>query len=1215
MKWVCHIYPIWRLTGFCPVNNERFIAVTDKKILCFALFFSLAGSVYAVPVWDNSSGDGLWGNALNWDTNVLPAAGEIPLLDTMPGATIQSAGHSVNSITLKNSQLDIIEGADISVSDRINIGHGSGNVGTCNLTGGRFGIRGDHYLMVGQSGGSGTFNMTGGTMTARFFWIARHTGGASVANFSGGETPNVSYILVGDAGDGTLNMNGGTLDGVGLAGSYFVIAQDAGSVGHVNLNAGVIETMDFQMGLGTASMDVEGGVLIIDGDEVTEIQGYIDSDLITAYDGRGVFNLDYNVTNDGKTTLSAEIPWEGKAIYPVPADGDICDNFLSWTGHPDANSYNVFISDSNSLVFSRGESVMINVVDNEVNDIAAAGFDLVSYRQYYWAVDCVKAGEDDLVGDIWKFIAGDPFNPRPTMNADVFFGYDRLEWTLPQGDGNVTCDVVFGTDPDMANNVRIVSDQPVESIPVTLTAGATHYWQLAVYDSNVSETVPYKYSPVYTFNVLERQMETLDRGMTVMNIGSGEVYIGWRMFKSDSSDVAFNIYRNSAKLNSSPITASTNFLDTGANLQQENIYEVRSVIGGQEKLPGAAFTLPADPPVVHNTGDTLDPAVHSSFPFTAAVGRSDTVDKIMVGDLDGDGKYDYVIKHPQGYYDPGAGHDPQEPIDETYKIAAFNNDGTFMWEVDLGYNIVMGTWWSPVLVYDLDGDGRAEVVAKTAPTDVDYRNEKGRVLTGPEWFTVFDGQTGEELATEDWIDRGNVCDWGDCYGNRVNREMMGIAYLDGVRPTLLIIRGLYQKMVLEAWNFNQDDTLELVWQWNRANNAGGGFHMIRTGDINGDGKEEIIHGSIAIDDDGITMWATGEGHGDDMCLTDIDPSRPGLEVFYIQEGGYTNALHLRDAETGDLIWGHGDTSYGDVGRGLVADIDPRYPGLECWTANATAGLFSSDGVRIAERPTYASSFVCERAYWWGPDLLRELSQGGRMFSYNYLTGSVSRIGTCNPKMAADIIGDWREELIYLSAGEIRVGTPMTVTSERFYTFMQDPIYRNDVAGSGSGYYQSPYTSFYVGTDMAPPSPDAMTWDVEPKPASTSSITMTATTATAYGHGGVEYFFDCVTGGGNDSRWQKSPTYTDTGLAPDKVYLYRVKARGLSHLETAYSSPADAALLAGDYNLDEKVLPDDLNILAANWLSICSDPNWCIDGQTIDMSYFSILASNWLINAE
>ena len=1183
-------------------------------LICFVFVLSLAGSAFAAPVWDNETGDRNWGNPLNWDTNVLPASADWPSIDILPGPVIDTKVDGVTGVVL-NSHLQINGGGSIAIIDRLIIGNGAGGVGSCTLEdGGGLMIRSDHSLMVGQSGGSGTFNMNGGTMSSQMLWLGRQSDCSGVVNFSGGITPNVRTVYVGDAGDGTLNMNGGTLTSI-VGDGQFIIANVAGSTGHVNLNAGTILTDSFTMGAGTASMDVTGGMLVVEGDVTATIQGYITAGLITT-SGPSALTLDYDTINNGKTTLFALPPWAGKAIAVFPLDGDIGVNSLKWTGVAGSESYKVYLSDSSSLVTSRDISVKIAdiyVVANTVPDIAAAGIDLTPYQTYYWAVDCLKTGESDLPGDVWEFTAADPLSPIPPTGSDSPVDFQQLKWTLPSGVGNITCDVVFGTDPSMANNDLVVDKQPVESVFVNLTDGQTYYWQLAIYDDSISATVPYMYSPVYTFTALERQMETLDRGLTVMNIGSGKVFISWRMLKTDPSDIAFNVYRNSTKLNTNPGTQSTNRPDSSANLTQANTYQVRSIIDGQEQLPGATFVLPANPPVVHDTGDSLDPAVHLSFPFSEAVGRSDTIEKVMVGDLNGDGKYDYIIKHPQGVYSTAEG---QMPFVDTYKITAFNSDGTFMWEVDLGVNMSLGGWFSPALVYDLDGDGKAEVIAKTAPTDVDYRDENGWVLTGPEWFTIFDGETGAELVSEDWIPRGDICaDW-NCSNNNVSRNQLAIAYLDGVRPSLIVVRGIYAKMVAEAWNFNQDNTLDLLWQWNREDSRGGGFHSLRTGDIDGDGREEVLNGSVAIDDNGKTMWCTEEGHGDDLYLTDIDPSREGLEVFYIQEGGYEYPIHLRDAKTGDAIWQKGDASYGDVGRGLVADIDPRYPGVECWTANPTAGLISCDGTRIGDRPEYLTDRVCNYAFWWGTDLLRELShQFVRIFEFDYVSSSVVRVGSAwGFQMAADVVGDWREELIYLTGGEIRVGTPMTETSERFYTFMQDPIYRNDVSSSGSGYYQSAYTSFYVGSDVAAPTPDAMRFDSAPAAASTSSITMTATTATAYGHGGVEYYFQCVTGNGNDSGWVNNPTYTDKGLSPGQ-YSYRVKARGLSHLETAYSTDAQVELFAGDFNLDGEVDIDDLAILALNWLEDCQWPAWCVNGETVDLEYLSTLAADWLVPSD
>ncbi len=247
---------------------------------------------------------------------------------------------------------------------------------------------------------------------------------------------------------------------------------------------------------------------------------------------------------------------------------------------------------------------------------------------------------------------------------------------------------------------------------------------------------------------------------------------------------------------------------------------------------------------------------------------------------------------------------------------------------------------------------------------------------------------------------------------------------------------------------------------------------------------------------------------------------------------------------------------------MVWNAGPQCPTVSCVLLRERMSL---------SIPTYAGSVMCGRAYWWGADLLRELEHYySRIVEWDYITDSSVRVGTVPSYTNADvcvgdIFGDWREELIYYhsTAGEIRVGTPMTVTSERLYTLRQDNIYRNDISSTASGYYQSAYTEFYMGSDMAAPTPATMSFSTAPNATGDSSITMTATTATAYGHGGVEYFFDCVTPGGHDSLWQTSATYVDTDLEASTQYTYRVRARGLSHWETAYSSTASATTDAPD----------------------------------------------------
>lgn len=567
----------------------------------------------------------------------------------------------------------------------------------------------------------------------------------------------------------------------------------------------------------------------------------------------------------------------------------------------------------------------------------------------------------------------------------------------------------------------------------------------------------------------QRQVERLDRGVVAMHGSQGEVYVGWRMLGSDPDDIGFNVYRaakdgEAVKLNDQPLTDSTNFVDASADLAQPNTYLVRSVVNGKEQPGSDRYALPANPPVQNYISIPL----RGSYAFNA----------VGVGDLNGDGALDYVIKQPNQVSDPGK----FKPSEEPWKIEAYTSDGRFLWQNDLGANITQGIWWSPMVVYDLDGDGKAEVITRTAPKDTDFRDPTGRVLTGPEWFSIFDGETGAERAKGDWIPRGDISDWGDDYGNRVDRHQIMVAYLDGQRPSLLVFRGTYGLMKAEVWSY-RDGRLTRLWAWSNeglgTEYQGQGYHEVRVFDLDGDGKDEILNGALAIDDDGTTMWTTGEGHGDRFHLTDIDPERPGLEIFYVQETKkvYKHPMHLRDARTGELIWGPSaaEGEYTDVGRGLVADIDPRHNGLEAWARGGGAKyLFNAKGEVIGRNLP-----PCHFAVWWDGDLLRELVENGNIFKWDPGSEEAKLIGThvletYSEKMVADVFGDWREEIVTHVPGELRIYTTTIPSKHRFRTLLHDPLYRLDTAAWSNGYKQSAHPSFFLGEGMQTPSRPPLT---------------------------------------------------------------------------------------------------------------------------------------------
>ena len=295
----------------------------------------------------------------------------------------------------------------------------------------------------------------------------------------------------------------------------------------------------------------------------------------------------------------------------------------------------------------------------------------------------------------------------------------------------------------------------------------------------------------------QSRMENLGRGVVAVRTSSTQIYVGWRMLGTDPSNVAFNLYRSAnggaaVKLNSSPITATTNFVDSSANMSQSNAYFVRPVINGVESAASASFTRPANSPTQQFISVPIQAPPGGTTPDNVSYTYS--ANDTSVGDLDGDGEYEIVLK-----WDPSNAKDnSQSGYTGNVYLDAYKLNGTRLWRINLGRNIRAGAHYTQFMVYDLDSDGKAEVACKTADGTVsgtgqvignssaDFRNSSGYVLSGPEFFTIFNGQTGAILATADYLPaRGNVSSWGDNYGNRVDRFLAGVAYLDGQRPSLI----------------------------------------------------------------------------------------------------------------------------------------------------------------------------------------------------------------------------------------------------------------------------------------------------------------------------------------------------------------------------------------------------------------------------------------------
>ncbi|WP_175414747.1 rhamnogalacturonan lyase [Nibricoccus aquaticus] len=594
------------------------------------------------------------------------------------------------------------------------------------------------------------------------------------------------------------------------------------------------------------------------------------------------------------------------------------------------------------------------------------------------------------------------------------------------------------------------------------------------------------------------QMENLGRGVVALRTSGTDVYIGWRHLGLDPSGIGYNVYRSAngataVKLNASPITASTNFVDTTSTASATNVYTVRPVISGVEQTASAGFTLPANSTATGYLRVPLMQPAGGTTPSGEAYTYSPN--DTSVGDLDGDGEYELVVK-----WDPSNSKDnSQSGYTGNVYLDAYRLNGTRLWRIDLGRNIRAGAHYTQFQVYDLDGDGRAEVACKTAPGTVsgtgqnvlmgsdsasaDYRNSSGYILSGPEYLTIFNGQTGAALATAAYVvPRGTVGNWGDTYGNRVDRFLSGVAYLDGNRPSLIMCRGYYTRAAIAAWDY-RNGALTQRWTFDTGDSTTGslaayrgqGAHSLSIADVDNDGKQEIIYGSCTIDDNGAGKYSTTLGHGDALHVSDMNPSRSGLEVWMVHEspssyGNYGSEMH--DASTGAILFGTSGEG-ADIGRGCAGDIDSRYLGYECWASRG--GLYSASGTLISSTRPSPMNFMI----WWDADLKREFLDGTTISKWNETafnsttllaaSGVASNNSTkSTPNLSGDILGDWREELILRETGNtaLRIYISTSVATNRLYTLMHDAQYRVAIAWQNVGYNQPPHPGFYLGSGMS-----------------------------------------------------------------------------------------------------------------------------------------------------
>ncbi|MCW1913356.1 rhamnogalacturonan lyase [Luteolibacter sp. GHJ8] len=593
----------------------------------------------------------------------------------------------------------------------------------------------------------------------------------------------------------------------------------------------------------------------------------------------------------------------------------------------------------------------------------------------------------------------------------------------------------------------------------------------------------------------ERVMEKLGRGLVAVRQADGGVFLSWRSLASDPRGLRFHVYRVTSgreqRITREPLDGATQYVDHES--AEAESYLVRLVTReGGEGEPSRRAKVLAQPFV-----EIPIQAIPDYRPGDCSA-----------ADLDGDGEYEIVVHQVSRGRDNSFTGMTGTPVLDAYKL-----DGTHLWRIDLGINIREGEHYTQFMVYDLDGDGRAELACKTADgtkdgtgttigdATKDWRNKEersqkfGRILSGPEYLTVFDGRTGAALKTAEFIPgRDPIDGWGgiggnggnDSYGNRCDRFLACVAYLDGVRPSLVMSRGVYGRTVLAAWDWRGGE-LKSRWVFDSgvakppfekvSPYSGMGGHALSVADVDGDGKDEIVYQAMTVDDDGKGLYSTGRRHGDALHVGDFDPSREGLELYLVTENEertvslQTPGAGLHDARTGKPLWSHSPGM--DISDGVVADIDPRHPGAEVW--GGSGGLRTIKGIEIGPRPRHSDWVV-----WWDGDLLREIYGGFAVHKWNPVEGKEQKIFDASPgsgrgnrymgmrpNLAADLLGDWREELLLPGPDgkSLRLHISTMPTKHRLVTLMQDPQYRLSIAWQNVSYNKPPHPSFFLGEGM------------------------------------------------------------------------------------------------------------------------------------------------------
>jgi len=849
----------------------------------------------------------------------------------------------------------------------------------------------------------------------------------------------------------------------------------------------------------------------------------------------GQLNIAVGGTNayiNGLEITPLSVAPTGLMYQELAFDANNANFLLNWNNSEGAVSYNVYRKSETDTTYTKINSITQQEKNNATTMPYTA---LVGEIYNYYVAAVLNDGTESAPSNILQIVMKDanmelplaPVNLKVAQSQTANMG---LTWDAMTG---VNKYVIYRSDRAEGDKgfkeYTKIGENSTNSYTDTdadVTANVVWYYKVAAMNAGGLGAICEAAASVKGEPLVQQAAESLsNRALVAVNLagskgaetrvssGDSGIFLSWRSFEADVEGTSYTIYKNDKKLIDVTLT---NYLDTTGIGS-----DVYKVVGNDD----AALGLNAQNISVWGN-QYLELNLDSPADQTMPDGTICTyqANDMSVGDLDGDGDYELIVKwQPDNSKDNSAAGYTGTTILDAYNVNMSTGTAEKLWRIDLGINIRSGAHYTQFQVWDLDGDGKSEIMCKTADGTVDglgvvigtagkdYRNTSGYILEGPEYLTVFNGETGKAIDTIDYKPgRGSVAAWGDPYGNRVDRFLSGVAYLDGVNPYAVFCRGYYTRTTMTAYSFS-GGKLHEYWAFDTANLANGslyeaqGDHQLSINDIDQDGKDEIIYGSLVIDNDGTVKYCTEFGHGDAMHVSDFIPWNEGLEIMQVHEHAEAPYhVEIHDAETGKMLVGFYTGK--DTGRGIAADVDPRYAGAEYWSIagptfmgtdepswdSKDGGMFSTiisefnTNVKPISPTTPASNF----SLLWDGDLMSETFDHSfdtvaykplsiNITDWNYetqkndtllsSTEALTDNGTKgNPGLIADLLGDWREEVVVRSTADdnkIRIYTTTIATDYVVPCLMENHTYRTAIAWQNVGYNQPAHTDYLLSEGL------------------------------------------------------------------------------------------------------------------------------------------------------